>query len=63
MSKELKNKLQSLRAILGLSQSQLAAKLGVPVQTLQAWEADRRTPRGFALSALNAQLDALLAGK
>jgi transcriptional regulator with XRE-family HTH domain len=37
--------LQNLRNRAGLSQAQLAAKAGIPVKTIQAWEISRRTPR------------------
>ncbi len=45
-------KLKRWRRVRSLSQSQAAPLLGVPVKTLQNWEASRRTPRGLALSAL-----------
>ena len=38
------------------SQSQAALALGVSVKTLQNWEQGRRTPRGFALTALRERL-------
>ena len=63
MSKDLKRKLQAARAKLNLSQSQFAAKLGVPTQTLQAWEADRNTPDKFKLEMLEQKIDQLLAEK
>lgn len=62
MSKELQRKLLDSRAKLGQSQSQFAETIGVNVRTLQTWEQDQRTPRGFALIALNERLDAILAG-
>ena len=50
--------LQSLRLKAGLSQSQLAAKAGIPVKTIQAWEISRRTPRWIGmLSKLARGLD------
>ena len=61
MSEELKRKLKAAREKLGLSQSQAAKKWGIPVKTLQAWEHNRQTPRGFALAHLNSLLDGLLA--
>lgn len=61
MSEELANKLKAARAKLGLSQSQAAKAWGIPVRTLQAWEIDQQTPRGFALKALNEKLEAILA--
>ncbi len=63
MSEELKSKLKLTRAKLGLSQSQAAKAWGIPLRTLIGWENDARTPRGFALTQLNAMLDGLLAGK
>jgi DNA-binding transcriptional regulator YiaG len=36
----------------GLSQSEAAPLLGVPVRTLQSWEQGERAPRGLALGAL-----------
>lgn len=41
--------LQDLRAKAGLSQAQLAAKAGIPVKTIQAWEISRRTPRWIGM--------------
>jgi DNA-binding transcriptional regulator YiaG len=60
MSQELRRKLKAARAALGLSQSKFAAHIGVPVQTLQRWEGDFQTPRGFTLKALEEKLDAIL---
>ena len=60
MSQELKNKLKAARAAAGLSQSKFAVLIGVPVQTLQRWEGDHQTPRGFALKALEQKLDDIL---
>ena len=61
MSQELMHKLKAAREKLGLSQSQFAAQvLGISVRTLQSWEMDQRTPRGFALQALEAKLDEIL---
>lgn len=62
MSKELKNKLKAAREKSGLTQKQFAEKIGVPYRTLVSWENDQRTPRGLALKALNAALDAILSG-
>jgi transcriptional regulator with XRE-family HTH domain len=44
--------LQALRKRADLSQSQLAEKAGINLQTLQSWEADRRKPKLDALLAL-----------
>lgn len=60
MSEELKNKLKNARQRLGLTQKAMAELLGCPLRTLIGWENNERTPRGFALTALNAKLDALL---
>lgn len=63
MSEELKSKLKAAREKLGLTQRQFAEQMGIPYQTLIAWEADRRTPRGLALTLLTEKLDAILAEK
>ncbi len=63
MSKELANKLRSARAKLEFTQKALAERLGVPTRTLIAWENDQYTPRGLALEALYAKLDAILKGE
>ena len=61
MSEELANKLKAARAKLGLSQSQASREWEIPLRTLQKWEIDAATPRGFALKALNEKLEAILA--
>ena len=63
MSKELRRKLQQARDKLGHSQKDFSEYIGVNKRTLQDWEQDRATPRGFALSTLNRALDAILASK
>lgn len=63
MSEDLCRKLKAARAKTGMSQSQLAKHISVPLKTLQAWEQNQRTPHSFALSALNTQLDQILAEK
>lgn len=60
MSEELKRKLKLARQLLGLTQKAMAEKLSLPLPTLVAWENDQRTPRGFALTQLNAMLDSLI---
>jgi DNA-binding transcriptional regulator YiaG len=60
MSEEIARKVKAARAKLELSQAQAAAVLGVPKATLIKWEQNQRTPRGLALEALNAKLDAIL---
>ena len=44
----MKTKLKSWRRKLKLSQAQAAAKLGVPIDTLQNWEQGRNEPKGLA---------------
>lgn len=61
MSEELRLKLKSARAKLGLSQSEAASAWGINKKTLISWENDLRTPRGFALTAILEKLDAILA--
>jgi len=39
---------KAIRETYGLSQTELAALLGISVDTLQNWEQGRRTPRGPA---------------
>jgi DNA-binding transcriptional regulator YiaG len=60
MSEILARQLQAAREKLGLSQPQAAKKWGIPLPTLRHWEQNQRTPRGFALEALTAKLDAIL---
>lgn len=43
-----------LRRSMGLTQTDLAGLIGVPVSTLRNWEQGRRTPRGPALALLTA---------
>lgn len=62
MSEELKNKLKAARAKLGLTQKAFAEQIGAHPKALREWEQDRRTPRGFALRALEEKLDAILRG-
>jgi transcriptional regulator with XRE-family HTH domain len=52
--------IQKLRRKVGLSQSELAKKAGVPTSTLQAWEQSRRSPRLDALLKLARALDVSL---
>jgi len=61
MSEELKRKLKLARLLLELTQKAMAEKMGIPMRTLIKWENDQATPRGFALTQLNAMLDALIA--
>src|SRR5438876_190502 len=59
--------LQALRKKVSLSQSQLAAKAGVSVKSLQNWEIDRSRPRMDALvqlaQALGVALEVLMASR
>jgi transcriptional regulator with XRE-family HTH domain len=51
-------RLQQLRATAGLSQPELARRVGVSVETLQDWETDVAEPGSGALSKLAAALGA-----
>lgn len=44
--------LAALRRYLGLTQEELATRLGISVDTLQNWEQDRRQPDGPARALL-----------
>ncbi len=48
------------REALGLSQSELARKLGVKLRTIQAWEDDRFEPRANKLQMLSGVLNVSL---
>jgi DNA-binding transcriptional regulator YiaG len=63
MSEQLARQLKELRAALGLSQTQAAARLGIPRRTLISWENDQRTPGGLAMEALQAKLKMLAEAK
>jgi len=64
MSQDLQGKLKAAREKLGLSQSQFANQvLDISVRTLQNWEIDKATPRGYTLKSLEAKLDKILAEK
>lgn len=54
-------RLQQIRKLRGLSQSQLAKAAGLPVASLQKWEIGYRNPKLDALIALAAALDVQLA--
>ena len=43
---------RELRARLGLTQSEFAARLGLPVDTIRNWEQGKRVPRGPARALL-----------
>jgi len=51
-AREIPEILRQLRATLGLSQEELAARLGVAFSTLNRWENGRTTPRGKAKQAI-----------
>jgi len=51
-------RLQQRRAIAGLSQDELARRVGVKVGTLQDWEVDAAEPGSGALAKLAAALGA-----
>ncbi|QIF04640.1 helix-turn-helix domain-containing protein [Roseimicrobium sp. ORNL1] len=63
MSEEIARKLKAARAKTDETQGAFAKRLGVSTDAVISWENDRRTPRGLALEALNAKLDAILKGK
>jgi putative transcriptional regulator len=48
----MKTKLKNWRKALGLSQTQAAKRLEVPLATLRNWEQGRNEPIGFAQVAL-----------
>ena len=50
--KTLPAKLRKWRRARGLSQSQAAPLLGVPVRTVQSWEQAERVPQGLALKTV-----------
>lgn len=43
---------RTIRTRIGLSQSQFAARIGVPVDTVRNWEQGKRAPRGPARALL-----------
>lgn len=54
-----KSGVQALRAALELSQSELAAKIGFSVRTIQDWELGRNNPSAAALNAMASALKPL----
>lgn len=50
------DRLAAAREAAGLSQAKLASKIGVKVDTLEAWEEDRREPRANRLQMLTGLL-------
>lgn len=63
MSEVIARKIKEARDKLRLTQSDAAKEWGIPLSTLIKWETDKRTPKGFALKALEEKLDAILASK
>ena len=45
---------KSLREAMGLTQEQLAAKIGVTVSTVNRWEKGRSKPQPLAMKQINA---------
>jgi putative transcriptional regulator len=50
------NEIQELRAQSGLSQSKFAAKLGIPVRTIQNWEIGHSSPPSYVINMIRMQL-------
>ena len=48
--------IKELRIRTGLSQSKFAAKFGIPVQTLQGWEAGRAEPASYLVAIMEREL-------
>lgn len=48
------DRIKAIRARLGLSQDQFAAKLGVSPSTVEKWEQGQTSPRGLSMQALEA---------
>ncbi|MDB9857421.1 helix-turn-helix domain-containing protein, partial [Amylibacter sp.] len=46
------NRLQAARKAKGLSEAALSEKLGVPLDAIEAWEADEREPRSNRIQML-----------
>lgn len=51
------NEIQELRAQSGLSQSKFAARLGIPVRTIQNWEIGHASPPGYVINMIRTQLE------
>jgi DNA-binding transcriptional regulator YiaG len=54
--KTTQQKLKTWRAAKSLTQAEAAARLGVPLRTLQNWERGANAPRGLALAALKERM-------
>lgn len=48
-----KNKVTALRKHLGITQSEMAEKLGTRQQTISEWETGAYNPRGMSITLLN----------
>ena len=57
---DLRDRLKRTREVLGLSQSQAAAKWGLPIRTLRAWENCQSLPGPFFLRLLLEWLERLV---
>lgn len=44
--------ISDLRSLIGLSRSEFSRRYGVPIRTLEDWEAGRRTPPEYVISLL-----------
>ncbi|MDO4495893.1 MAG: helix-turn-helix transcriptional regulator [Clostridiaceae bacterium] len=58
-------KIQERRTAAGISRSELSRKSGVPLRTLEEWEAERRIPRDVyqlakVAKALNCKIEDLI---
>lgn len=51
------NRIKELREKTGISQSKFSERYGIPVKTLQAWEADRFQPADYLVSLLAQRID------
>lgn len=59
----LSTEVKEARAALGLSQSEAAKAWGIPLPTLKAYEKQKRTPRGLAMTKLREILSVAMAAK
>ena len=60
MTQDFRLKLKATRQKLGLSQSKLSIRLGVPMRTLIAWENNQRKPCLAKMTTLVWKLDAMM---
>ena len=54
--------IKEIRILTGLSQSKFAERYGIPVRTLQGWEAGKKVP-GYVLTLLENSVRSDLANK